>query len=61
MTLKEAIEILKKAGVDSPDYDARELFRAYSGESLITLNTASDSEELTEAVSRRAAREPLHL
>ena len=59
MTLKEAIEILKKAGVDSPDYDARELFRAYSGESLITLNTASDSEELTEAVSRRAAREPL--
>lgn len=59
MTLKEAIEILKKAGVDSPDYDARELFRAYSGESLITLNTASDSEELTKAVSRRAAREPL--
>lgn len=59
MTLKEAIEILKKAGVDSPDYDARELFRAYVGESLITLNTASDSEELTEAVSRRAAREPL--
>ena len=59
MTLKEAIGILKKAGVDSPDYDARELFRAYSGESLITLNTASDSEELTEAVSRRAAREPL--
>ena len=31
MTLTEAIEMLRKGGVDSPDYDARELFRTFAG------------------------------
>ena len=61
MTLAQAIEILKDAGVDSPEYDARELFRTYAGlnTSLITLRSESDSEELIRAVERRAMREPL--
>ena len=61
ITLKEAIEALGKSGVDSPEYDARELFRAFgnlSGE-IPTLLTSSDSEELAVALSRRMAREPL--
>lgn len=60
ITLKETIRLFTEAGVPSPDYDARELFRAFSGEgSLITLNAASDSEELMAAIERRIAREPL--
>lgn len=61
ITLKEAIKLLKEAGVPSPDYDARELFRAFSGHKggLITQSTASDSEELMAAIERRMSREPL--
>ena len=61
MTLAEAIRALREGGVDSPEYDARELFRAFAGLStpLITLQTASDAEALKTAVARRAAREPL--
>ena len=61
MTLKEAIKILRDSGVDSPDYDARELFRVYGnlGGSLITMNSASSEKKLEEAVLRRAKREPL--
>ena len=61
MTLAQAIEILKNSGVDSPEYDARELFRAYGGlgTNLITLRSESECEELIRAVERRAKREPL--
>ena len=61
MTLSEAISILRDSGVDSPEYDARELFRAYVdlGSDILTLRTSSDSEQLKNAVMRRAAREPL--
>ena len=61
MTLKEAIEILRAAGVDSPEYDARELFRKFGELSspIIAHGTASESEALVSAVSRRADREPL--
>ena len=61
MTLAQAIEILKSSGVDSPEYDARELFRAYGGlgTNLITLRSESECEELIRAVERRAKREPL--
>ena len=61
MTLAEAIKMLKDAGVDSPEYDARELFRAFSGLStgIFTSTSKSDSEELVRAVQRRAEREPL--
>ena len=60
MTLTEAIEMLREGGVDSPEYDARELFRvfgSYSG--FVPRDASSDSEELIRAVERRAAREPL--
>lgn len=60
MTLKEAIGLLRESGVDSPEYDARELFRAFGNiDGLITVGTSSDSKELADAVNRRAAREPL--
>ena len=60
ITLRETIKLLADAGVPSPDYDARELFRTFSGiDGLITLTTASDSEELRVAIERRMAREPL--
>ena len=61
MTLAQAIEILKASGVDAPEYDARELFRAFGklNTGLITLRSESNEEELIDAVERRAAREPL--
>ena len=61
ITLKEAIKLLREAGVPSPDYDARELFRTFLGDKcgLITQSTASDSEELRAAIERRMSREPL--
>ena len=61
MTLGEAIKTLKDAGIDSPDYDARELFRAFSGlnTAFYTATSSSDSDELISAVKRRANREPL--
>ena len=61
MTLAKAIEILKKSGVDSPEYDARELFRTFGklGTGYVSLNSESSSEELIEAIERRAKREPL--
>lgn len=60
MTLKEAIEILTEAGIDSPEYDARELFRVYArGADLLTKASECGSEELKQAIRRRAAREPL--
>ena len=60
ITLRETIKLLADAGAPSPDYDARELFRAFSDVGgLITLSTASDSEQLRVAIERRIAREPL--
>ena len=61
MTLKEAIELLKESGIDSPEHDARELFRSFGGfgSGIITKNDSSDSEELIRAIRRRAARDPL--
>ena len=61
MTLGEAVSILKESGIYSPEYDARELFRAFSGlkTGFFTLSSASDSEQLIDAVKRRASREPL--
>lgn len=61
MTLKEAIELLRDSGVDSPEHDARELFRVFGNvESGIILPSASsDSDALHTAVLRRAQREPL--
>lgn len=61
MTLKEAIELLKQSGVDSPEYDAREIFRVFGnlGSSIITPLSASTAPKLLEALKRRSQREPL--
>lgn len=61
ISLKEAIQALTDAGVPSPEYDARELFRVFAGDECtpITVNSASDSPKLQDALSRRAKREPL--
>ena len=63
MTLDQAIDILTKAGIDSPSHDAEELFCHFGGYSRSTLymmsRIESDSPKLIEAVERRAKREPL--
>ena len=61
MTLKDAIELLRASGIDSPEYDARELFRKFGelGAGPIMLNMESESTALTDAIMRRAKREPL--
>ena len=63
MTINEAIDILKAAGVDSPSHDAEELFCHFGGYSRSTFymmsSIESDSPKLIEAVERRAKREPL--
>ena len=62
MKLKEITERLRSAGIESAEYDARELFKAFSGSAergIITANAESDSEALALAVSRREGREPL--
>ena len=58
MTLKEAVELLRRAGIESADYDARELFRFYR-QGVVMLNTECDNPGLIDAVHRRAKREPL--
>ena len=62
MTLNEAIDILSEAGVDSPIYDAREIFRHFGGASqsdLVTRRAVSANPEVLSAIERRAKREPL--
>ena len=61
MTLKEATDLLREAGIDSPEYDARQLFLTFSGLNFteITLHASADAPALTDAIKRRAAREPL--
>ncbi len=62
MTYKEAIKLLKDAGVDSPEYDTRELFCHFGGfnrSELLLSDPECSSPELLSAIERRAAREPL--
>ena len=58
MNLKTAIQILKSAGIDSPEYDARELFRHYGCEAILG-SAESDDPRLISAIKRRKNREPL--
>ena len=58
MTLSEAVKILENAGVDSPLYDARELFGLFC-QRPVMLNTSCDAPELLEMIERRKNREPL--
>ena len=62
MTYKEAVKILKCAGIGSADFDARELFCHFGGfnrSEIFLSNPECDNAELISAVERRAAREPL--
>ena len=62
MTYKEAVSILKDAGIGSCDYDAREIFVHFGGfnrSEIFLNNPESDSPKLISAVERRAKREPL--
>lgn len=61
ITLKEATDRLRDAGIPSPEYDARELFRAFADDcqTPFMLGTSSDSEKLHTAIERRVNREPL--
>lgn len=58
MTLKAATEILRRSGIDSPEYDAREIFRAYCTKPIFP-DTECDDPRLISAIERRAKREPL--
>lgn len=62
MTLNEAIELLRSAGVPAPEYDAREIFGWLGDErepyALIPASTVA-TEAVEAAIRRRAAREPL--
>ena len=58
MNLKTAIQILTSAGIDSPEYDARELFRHYGCEAILG-SAESDDPRLISAINRRKNREPL--
>lgn len=62
MTLNQAITILREAGIDSPIQDAKAIFRHFgkiSDAELLFREINCDSRELCQAISRRAAREPL--
>lgn len=62
MKLSEAADILKEAGIEDGKREARLLFSHFSGlpdALLYGANAESFSEELAEAVNRRAKREPL--
>ena len=60
MTLREAKSRLFKAGIESFDYDAKELFIRIGGcKPPLTPFTECDSQRLVDAVERRSGREPL--
>ncbi len=62
MTLKEAEELLSEAGIEDARHEARIIFAAVGGEpiyKLLTPNYSNETEEVKEAVLRRAKREPL--
>ncbi len=62
MTLQEAVKRLKDAGIESAEYDARELFIHFLGRQragILPKNESFENEELIHAVERREKREPL--
>lgn len=62
MTFKECIERLREAGIDTPEHEARELFirfADYPRDGAIFDQNEASSEELSSAIERRCAREPL--
>ncbi|MBE6532301.1 MAG: peptide chain release factor N(5)-glutamine methyltransferase [Ruminococcaceae bacterium] len=62
MTLSEAIERLRMAGVPDAEHDARAIFRhfgGFRGYELVSRSVSSDEPQLTDAIRRREGREPL--
>ena len=62
MTYKEAVKILKDAGIGSADFDARELFVHFGGfnrSEIFLSNPECHKESLISAIERRTTREPL--
>ncbi|MBQ7333469.1 MAG: peptide chain release factor N(5)-glutamine methyltransferase [Clostridia bacterium] len=62
MTLNEAIESLKKAGIENPEFDARELFMHFGKlkmHELVSRSAALEDEIIAEAIRKRAERVPL--
>ncbi|MBR2930099.1 MAG: peptide chain release factor N(5)-glutamine methyltransferase [Clostridia bacterium] len=62
MRIFEAIEILQRAGIESAEQDARELYRAFGtrgGIGYLERSLDAESERFDEAVRRRALRIPL--
>ena len=62
MKLSDAVKILTDAGVESPRHDAREIFMRLGGiplQSLIVCDVELSDTEISDAIARRAKREPL--
>ncbi len=62
MKLSEAIRLFRDAGIESAEYDAREIFSEIGGFSksdVRLLDCESERVALTDAISRRCEREPL--
>ena len=62
MKLSDAVKILTDAGVESPRHDAREIFMRLGGiplQSLIACDVELSDTEISDAIARRARREPL--
>lgn len=62
MTLSDAIERLRAAGVPDAEYDARAIFSYFGGFrdfELVSRGVSSDEPMLLDAISRREKREPL--
>lgn len=62
MTLKEATELLRAAGVESPAYDAREIFCKLGGipmSRLVLGGEVEDASPAAEGITARARRVPL--
>ncbi len=62
MTLNDAIASLKEAGIENPEFDARELFMHFGNlkkHELVSRSVSLDDETISEAVKKRAERMPL--
>ena len=62
MRLSEGIELLRSAGVESPRYDAEQIFMNFGGVSAADCKLSDPeclSSEVVSAIERRAGREPL--
>ena len=61
MTLGEAIELLQKCGVPSPEFDARAIFEDIGGvpRTRLVFRDVPATDAVEKAIKRRAEREPL--